>query len=145
MSRQRTQISFAGCEARTKQSFREECNINTIMAKWQRTGLISHLAGRPPTFGDFSQQMDYQEAANKVIRADEAFAELPARIRDRFHNDPGELIGFLSDPENDAEAEALGLKTPASAKPANADPDPKAQPPAEIPAGDSPPSKAEGK
>jgi len=35
--------------------------------------------------------------------------ELPAKMRARFHNDPQELLEFISNEENRAEAEKLGL------------------------------------
>jgi phage internal scaffolding protein len=40
------------------------------------------------------------------------FDQLPALIRDRFHNDPQEMLAFLNDPNNYDEAIKLGLVNP---------------------------------
>lgn len=94
---------------RTKQAFRDEVNINSIMAKWARTGVIEHLAGKAPTFGDFTNNTSYQDALNQISEADLSFSRLSAAIRDRMHNNPGELIDFLADEANAEEAVKLGL------------------------------------
>ena len=36
----------------TKQSFKDECDINKIMAKFQKTGAIEHYAKHAPSYGD---------------------------------------------------------------------------------------------
>lgn len=95
----------------TKQSFKDECDINFIMNKWQRTGEIpDNMVGTMrPQYGDFTDSNDYMTACNRVLAAKEAFASLPAFLRDRFANEPANLIRFLSIPENQEEAIRLGL------------------------------------
>jgi phage internal scaffolding protein len=61
------------------------------------------------TYGDFSGVHDYHTALNALIASESEFAALPAQIRNRFQNDPSNLIEFLDDPRNKAEAESLGL------------------------------------
>ncbi len=96
---------------KTKQSFKDECDINFIMNKWQRTGEIpaAKVGSLPPRYGDFSTATDYMDACNQVIEAKAAFAALPAFLRDRFANEPANLLRFLSIPENQEEAIRLGL------------------------------------
>lgn len=94
---------------RTKQSFREECNIHTIMKKYRQTGLLSHVTATPPMWGDFVSVPDYQSALEKVKLAEEAFMALPAFVRSRFENDPAQLLAFVSDSKNRDEAVKLGL------------------------------------
>ncbi len=94
---------------RTKQAMVAECDINTIMNKWKRTGEIPPGNPRPPTYGDFSEVGDYMQAKNSILEADRAFEALPSWVRERFQNSPHELIAFLEDPSNQAEAEKLGL------------------------------------
>ena len=53
--------------------------------------------------------MDYAESQQIVIDANNAFANLPSRLRDRFANDPSKLLDFLSRKENLDEAISLGL------------------------------------
>lgn len=121
-------------KSRTKQSFRDECDVNTIMGTWRKTGQVAHLAKNPPRYGDFTTADDYLSACNKVLDAQSAFGELPAEIRARMHNSPAELLRFLADPENVEEARKLGLVEPAEEEPAPA-PAPEGEP---EPAGDPP-------
>lgn len=105
-----------------KQAFKEECDINTIMAKYARTGLIEHVQKVQGSYGDFTSVQDYQLSLNQVIEAQAAFDQLPARVRERFANDPARLMSFLQDDKNQAEAVALGLVEPPAAPPASPSP-----------------------
>lgn len=107
----RTSIKFPN-QTMAKQSFRDETNINIIMAKYQKTGLIEHVQKVQGSYGDFTSVQDYQLSLNQVIEAQEAFDQLPAKIRKRFHNDPSHLMSFLQDKNNLDEAIALGLVEP---------------------------------
>lgn len=102
-------ISFDPDEGLTQQQFKDDCDINNIMKRYQATGVITHVNGRQPEFGDFSNPIDFQSALNTVIEAEELFADLPATIRDRFANDPKELLMFMADEANREEAIALGI------------------------------------
>lgn len=104
---------------RTKQSFREECNINTIMAKYQRTGLIEAVNRIQPQYADVAG-FDFQYAMDQLLRSQRMFEELPSSVRKRFHNDPAAFVEFVGDPANEDEAIRLGLlrKPPEQPKPA---------------------------
>lgn len=92
----------------TKQSFANEVDINQIVARFSKTGLLPTFNGQP-FYGDVSEIGDFQEAMNVVASANELFNQYPAEIRERFGNDAGQLIEFLSDENNRDEAIALGL------------------------------------
>lgn len=92
----------------TKQEFAEECDINHIMARYEKTGVMP-VGTRMFEFGEAISEYSYQESMNAVIASREYFASLPARIRDRFGNDPGKLFAFLDDEDNRDEAIELGL------------------------------------
>ena len=95
--------------SRVKQAFAKECNINTIISKARKgTGKL-FLNNQQPMFGDFTNVMEYQEMKNQIIAAEQAFADLPANVRERFGNEPAKLLGFLENPENQEEAVRLGL------------------------------------
>lgn len=98
-----------------QQNARDECDINTIV---RRFGLTGELPNNPrlPKYGDFTDITDYHSAMNAVIKANEAFMELPADIRSRFNNDAGAFVDFCSDESNRAEAEKLGLVQPKAAE-----------------------------
>lgn len=99
-------LTFAE-QGKTKQSFRDECDINVIMRRFEQTGELP-LNQRPMLFGD-CPDLDFQGAMQVVTGARERFMALPSDIRDRFANDPQRLISFISDPGNREEAERLGL------------------------------------
>lgn len=108
------------CEAEslTQPQFEKDCDINHIMKKYELTGVLPQ-GGRKPIFDDVSvvSSTSYIDAINIVNEIDTLFDDLPASTRERFKNNPAELLGFLSDTKNRPEAIALGLisgeKTPA--------------------------------
>jgi len=91
-----------------QQHFKEECDINTILQKFNITGILPE-APLSPRYGDFSGIGDYHSAMIRVLAAKTEFESLPAQIRARFQNDPALLIEFLQDENNRPEAEELGL------------------------------------
>lgn len=103
-----------------KQSFQAECDINTIMSKYQKTGLIEHVQKFQGSYGDFTSVADYQLSLNQVLAAQEAFDALPSTVRARFQNNPGAMLAFLEDPANRDEAVKLGLVEPAPSPPPEA-------------------------
>jgi len=97
------------CKGKTHQSFKDECNINNVMAKYAQTGQLPELIKKQPQYGDFSQAPDYQEAQNIVIRANAQFNSLDARVRERFANEPLKFLEFANNPANADEMAKLGL------------------------------------
>lgn len=98
-----------------QQHFKEECDINTILQKFNITGMLPQ-SPLSPRYGDFTGIGDYHTALNRVIAAQDEFEALPAQIRARFNNDPAQLIEFLQDEANRPEAEELGLVERAAAE-----------------------------
>lgn len=98
-------------EPRTKQSFKEECDINTIVERFGLTGELPQNV-RAPEYRDFTSAVDYHTALNAIAQANEAFDQMPANVRARFHNDPGEFVDFVNDNNNREEAKKLGLLVP---------------------------------
>lgn len=95
-------------ECVTQQHFKKECDVNVIVDSFVRTGMLKD-DGKKYVFGDVYNEFDYRQGLDMVIQADEMFRELPAKVRERFKNDPGELLMFISDDENREEAIKLGL------------------------------------
>lgn len=91
-----------------KQEFKEETDINTIVERFHITGELPENV-RAPTHQDFLGIFDFQDAMNAIVQAREAFQQMPANVRYRFHNDPAEFVDFCSDPNNKAELGKLGL------------------------------------
>ena len=104
-------------EGRTMQEFKDECDINNILKKYQRSGLVDHVREFEGRYGDFTAAVDYHEAMNITIQAQEMFMTLPSAIRARFENDPGEFLAFANNPENEDELREMGLlPSPAAAQ-----------------------------
>lgn len=99
---------FSG-DGKTKQSFRQQCDVNTIVEKARKTGLVTHLNAKKPMYMDVGNVPDYQTALDIVNKADSQFSALSAKVRERFGNDPAKMLVFLSDPANSEEAIKLGL------------------------------------
>lgn len=91
-----------------QQQFRDECDINNILERFNVTGQLP-VTPLEPKFGDFTGINDYQTALNAVISAQESFDQLPARVRERFANDPAAFVDFCLDESNRDEMKALGL------------------------------------
>lgn len=91
-----------------QQQFKDECDINVILERFNVTGQLP-VSPLQPQFGDFSGITDYQTALNAVLDAQESFDSLPARIRERFANDPAAFVDFCLDEANRDEMQALGL------------------------------------
>lgn len=100
-------LVFAG-PSRTKQSFRDECDINNILRKFNVTGQLP-IGSVQPQYGDFSGITDYQSALNAVMAAQDSFLALPAKVRAKFDNDPALFVEFASNEANKDEMKALGL------------------------------------
>lgn len=97
--------------SRTKQSFKDECDINTIMRKFGVTGQLPQNV-RAPMYGDFADVFDYHSALNAIAKARESFDRMPAVVRARFHNEPEEFVDFCLKEENRSEMEKFGLLIP---------------------------------
>jgi len=108
-TRRRVAITFDPEGGRARPEFQDECDVNQILRKFQKTGLLNHLAHGHPKYGDFTNVQSYGEAVEQVRAAEAAFMQLPANIRRRFDNNPAELVAFMEDSSNAAEAEELGL------------------------------------
>lgn len=93
----------------TKQEFAKECDINHIMKRYQTTGELPRGKDLQPVFADVSNIGDYADVLRRVDAARDGFMELPAFIRSRFQNDPGQFLDFLANAENRDEAVKLGL------------------------------------
>lgn len=95
----------------TKQEFRDECDINTIMSRYQFNGEMPVLNQRSPQYLD-TTGIEFQEAMEFVAGAQTLFNELPSALRNRFSNDPAQFLDFTSNENNRSEMEELGLLKP---------------------------------
>ncbi|AXH78139.1 MAG: internal scaffolding protein [Microviridae sp.] len=92
----------------TKQCFKEEADINTLMARYLSTGEMPVINQVAPQYLDASG-FDFQAMQDKVIEAKSLFMDLPSTLRTRFANDPAAFIDYCGDPANHDEMRKLGL------------------------------------
>ncbi len=114
----------------TRQSEMAACDINNIMAKYEKTGVLP-VEGREAFYADVSMMGDYRSALENVRMADEAFMSLPAKVRSKFDNDPAGFLDFCSDPANRDEMVEMGLIEAPAVVVTDPVPDPPYDPPVE--------------
>lgn len=106
-------------DSRTKQAFKDETDINKILAKAQRAGSISHLEKYEGFYGDFAS-FDFSEAQRVLANGNTIFNELPPEIRIDFEQSPAKFFEFVNRPENRGELRKI---FPEIAKPGRFFPD----------------------
>lgn len=108
-----TQVPKDYSDGQTKQSFKDETDVNLIIEKHTRMGTLSHLEQWGGQYGDLAD-FDFQEAMNQQAKANSMFEQLPSETRNKFANSPEKFFEFVNDPEN---ANDLAKKLPELAKP----------------------------
>ncbi len=127
-------------DGRTKQSFKDETDVNQIIAKHTRMGTLSHLEQWGGQYGDWSD-FNFHDAQNQIANANSMFEQLPAAVKNQFANSPEKFLEYVNDPENSSDlAEKLPeLAAPRSKRlPQNrdvVDPEPAPEPAPEPPEG----------
>jgi hypothetical protein len=85
----------------TKQSFKDQCDVNKIVKKAQKTGSLAFAEKYPDqVFGEFPDVDDLLTAHGHIERAGEIFSELPSEVKREFGHSPYEFLRFANDPEN---------------------------------------------
>lgn len=107
----RVSISFPADSEYTKQEFKDECDINILMSKYQATGQMPVINQTAPQYLDVSG-IDYQDSMQFIAGAQTLFNELPSSVRSRFQNDPAQFLDFTSNENNRLEMAEMGLLKP---------------------------------
>lgn len=87
-------------DGRTKQSFKDETDINKLLVKAAKGGSISHLAKHGAVYGDFSDINDLMTAFSRLEKGKEIFEQLPGELKREFNQSPQEFFNFVNNPEN---------------------------------------------
>jgi len=99
----------------TRQEFAEECDINTIMQRYEATGAISHVNRAEPVYLDTTLYPGLQASMDAFREAAASFNALPALVRREFDNDPQKFVDFAVDPANLPKMREWGLAAPEKA------------------------------
>jgi len=106
---EKQKVTITTLDARTEQCHREECDINKIIAKYDRTGVLNHVNDFEARYEDLTG-LDYQTMLNTVANANSMFEGLPSEIRNQFDNEPQKFISFMDDENNNNAMYEMGLK-----------------------------------
>lgn len=87
-----------------QQNQEAESNINTIVGRFLKTGLLPQIQ-LPPLLEDFADVFDFQSAMNTMAAAKHSFMQLPADIRSAFQNDPHNFVSQIDAMLADTDAE----------------------------------------
>lgn len=137
--------------SKTRQEDAEKCNINFIIARYQKTGQLDHINAKVPQYGDFSMVEDLSEIFDKARNVEAWFLTLPAKVREAASHDSVEFFAMLATTDGVEALEAAGLDLSGLERSDQADlehfakGDAKAAPSDEQPAGDAGGSEARGK
>lgn len=116
----RIEVAYDGGDepSRTRQEFAAECDINTIMARYEKTGVINHYNDGAPQYMDLaSGPVDLMDAMSILHDAEASFMRLPAVVRKEFDNDVYRFVAFAEQDENLDQMREWGLAPPAPALP----------------------------
>lgn len=111
-------------ESRTKQSFKEAADVNSVLERYARTGVWSRVE-RQPLYGDVSMVEDFHTALSRVREAVQDVERLPERARERYREDPEAFLAGALRASSREELVDLGLLED---RPAEPDVEPKAEP-----------------
>lgn len=115
-------IRFDRSSPLTQQHQKDETDINLIMARYTRTGVIDHVNKNQPAYFDVPAH-SYHEAQNAIAQADSMFQELPAKARKYFDNDPSKFLSFVQNPKNADKLFDMGLSNTPMSPPSDNPPD----------------------
>lgn len=108
--RTRVVCHTSGAPDMAKGWFKDECDINRIMARARRDRMVpTHLMRGQPRFMDVSEVGDYRSALEHLRRTDEYFRALPAKVREAFDNDPAIFLDAMDSPEGRERLVKAGL------------------------------------
>lgn len=82
-------------KGKTKQSELQQADVNWIVAKYDKTGVIP-VSKRQAFYADVSTIGDYRSVMERVQEAAEFFMQQPASLREEFENDPAKFLDYVS-------------------------------------------------
>lgn len=97
------------------QQFKDESDINNLVARYHQTGTFYNAldcagrVSRMPEFGDFSDLGDFREQQDKILQVYECFQNLPAKVRERFNNNPAFFVEYVGNEKNFKECCDMGI------------------------------------
>ena len=106
--KQRVQFKTTG-KALTEQSHKKDCDIRFIMKKAEKQGMLTHVNTASARYVDLASRPDFHEAQLVIANAASVFETIPAKVREKFKNDPSEFLEFIQDENNREEMLEMGF------------------------------------
>lgn len=97
-------------ESKTEQHHKDRTNVNNIIKKYHKTGVLQTLNTIEGIYGDVTG-VDFQSAMDLVTSAQEMFQALPSKVRAKFANNPALFLDFADNPDNREALVEMGLAT----------------------------------
>jgi len=89
-----------GSERLTEQHHKDSCDATQIVQRYAQTGVLTHVKNIPGIYADLPDTLDYQWALETFRKASDAFAAIPASIREKFGHSPHRFLEAIHDPSN---------------------------------------------
>ena len=96
----------------TQQSFKDECDINVLLNHWIKTGVMPSFNQAQPVYGDVSDMLSPQEAANLRIHAQEIYNDLPDDVREKYQHPMDYFEAVLAAEEVEGTMDPLDVIVP---------------------------------
>jgi len=105
------------------QSQKNLCDINCIMERYRKTGMLPQFKQKFPMFIDNTGVKSVEEAHALVNEANFLFDQIPSKLRKLMDNNPANLIDFVNNPENEKICLEYGLIEPQAVTSAKVQPE----------------------
>ena len=84
-------------DGRTKQAYKDQCDINRIIKRVAVKGGLSHVQKYPEAiYGEFDGEFDLLTATARIEKANQIFGDLPAEVRREFNNNALEFVNYAA-------------------------------------------------
>lgn len=94
-------------ENRTVQSEADRCNINKIITRYRKTGVIDHTNNLPTQYG-VAVGDDFKTIMDKTRKVQQSFESMPVEVRQRFNNDAAQFMDYVSTtPQSEIEKDEM--------------------------------------
>lgn len=108
--REHRKVTIGGFEKTlTEQNHKERVQIQNILHKFTKTGMLTHVNRLEGKYGDFPTHIEFHAMQNIIAKAQSMFESIPAQIRAKFQNDPAVFLEAVHDPANRDELIELGF------------------------------------
>ena len=92
----------------TEQNTKDDADINLVLQRYDRDGVITHTSTRKGTYDDIPS-IDFQQAQEIIANANSMFEQFPAHVRAEFDNSPEKFLKAAEDPSKKDLFVELGL------------------------------------